>query len=157
MITIATNMAGRGTDIVLGGNLEKMVATLEADETLDETTRAQRIQSLRDNWQADHEKIKALGGLRIIADQALDLSEARARFARYLRLATPAAQLDAPRLKALLEPFRPAKGCPVRLDDPNAAARCQLELDDSGRARPDDALLASLRGWQGEHSVSIVF
>ena len=69
MITIATNMAGRGTDIVLGGNLEKMVATLEADETLDETTRAQRIQSLRDNWQADHEKIKALGGLRIIATE----------------------------------------------------------------------------------------
>ena len=69
MITIATNMAGRGTDIVLGGNLEKMVATLEADETLDETTRAQRIQSLRDNWQADHEKIKALGGLRIVATE----------------------------------------------------------------------------------------
>ncbi len=69
MITIATNMAGRGTDIVLGGNLEKMVATLEADETLDETTRAQRIQSLRDNWQADHEKIKTLGGLRIIATE----------------------------------------------------------------------------------------
>ena len=69
MITIATNMAGRGTDIVLGGNLEKMVATLETDETLDETTRAQRIQSLRDNWQADHEKIKALGGLRIIATE----------------------------------------------------------------------------------------
>ena len=69
MITIATNMAGRGTDIVLGGNLEKMVATLEADETLDETTRAQRIQCLRDNWQADHEKIKALGGLRIIATE----------------------------------------------------------------------------------------
>ena len=69
MITIATNMAGRGTDIVLGGNLEKMVATLETDETLDETTRAQRIQSLRDNWQADHEKIKTLGGLRIIATE----------------------------------------------------------------------------------------
>ena len=97
------------------------------------------------------------GGLRIIADQALDLSEARARFARYLRLATPAAQLDAPRLKALLEPFRSAEGCPVRLDYRNAAARCQLELDDSWRVRPDDALLASLRGWQGEHSVSIVF
>ena len=69
MITIATNMAGRGTDIVLGGNLEKMAAALEADETLDEATRAQRIQDLRDNWQANHEKVKALGGLRIIATE----------------------------------------------------------------------------------------
>ncbi len=69
MITIATNMAGRGTDIVLGGNLEKMVAAVEADETLDETEKAQRIQSLRDNWQADHDKVSELGGLRIIATE----------------------------------------------------------------------------------------
>ncbi len=69
MITIATNMAGRGTDIVLGGNLEKMVAAIEADETLDDATKQQRIQTLRDNWQADHDKIKALGGLRIIATE----------------------------------------------------------------------------------------
>ena len=69
MITIATNMAGRGTDIVLGGNLEKMIAAVEADEALDEAAKQQRIEELRANWQADHEKVKALGGLRIIATE----------------------------------------------------------------------------------------
>ena len=69
MITIATNMAGRGTDIVLGGNLEKMIAAVETDETLDEATRERRIQELRASWQADHDKVAALGGLRIIATE----------------------------------------------------------------------------------------
>lgn len=69
MITIATNMAGRGTDIVLGGNLEKMIAAVEADETLDEAAKQQRIEELRANWQADHDKVKSLGGLRIIATE----------------------------------------------------------------------------------------
>ncbi|MFN7121401.1 MAG: SEC-C metal-binding domain-containing protein, partial [Hydrogenophaga sp.] len=68
-ITIATNMAGRGTDIVLGGNLEKMVDAVQNDASLDEGTKAARIESLRQNWQADHEKVKALGGLRIIATE----------------------------------------------------------------------------------------
>jgi len=68
-ITIATNMAGRGTDIVLGGNLEKMSAAIEADESLDEATKASRIEALRQQWQQDHEKVKALGGLRIIATE----------------------------------------------------------------------------------------
>ena len=69
MITIATNMAGRGTDIVLGGNVEKAVAELEADASLDDTTRQSRIAALREQWQKDHEAIKALGGLRIIATE----------------------------------------------------------------------------------------
>ncbi len=68
-ITIATNMAGRGTDIVLGGNLEKMLASVENDESLDEATRAARMQQMREQWQADHDKVKALGGLRIIATE----------------------------------------------------------------------------------------
>ncbi len=68
-ITIATNMAGRGTDIVLGGNLEKMIAAVEADESLDEGTRARRIEQARELWAADHEKVVALGGLRIIATE----------------------------------------------------------------------------------------
>ncbi len=68
-ITIATNMAGRGTDIVLGGNLEKMLASIENDPSLDEATRAARMQQMREQWQADHEKVKALGGLRIIATE----------------------------------------------------------------------------------------
>ena len=69
MITIATNMAGRGTDIVLGGNLEKLIAAVETDDTLDDAEKQKRIEELRTNWQADHEKVKALGGLRIIATE----------------------------------------------------------------------------------------
>ena len=69
MITIATNMAGRGTDIVLGGSLEKMIAAVEADASLDDAAKQQRIEDLRANWQGDHEKVKELGGLRIIATE----------------------------------------------------------------------------------------
>ncbi|WP_298212735.1 preprotein translocase subunit SecA [Acidovorax sp.] len=69
MITIATNMAGRGTDIVLGGNIEKDVAAVEADESLSEADRAAKVAALREQWTVDHEKIKALGGLRIIATE----------------------------------------------------------------------------------------
>ncbi len=68
-ITIATNMAGRGTDIVLGGNLEKMVDAVQNDESLDDATKAARIETIRQQWQQDHEKVKALGGLRIIATE----------------------------------------------------------------------------------------
>ena len=69
MITIATNMAGRGTDIVLGGNVEKDIAAVEADEALDEAAKQARIAELRATWAKDHEKIKSLGGLRIIATE----------------------------------------------------------------------------------------
>ncbi len=69
MITIATNMAGRGTDIVLGGNIEKDVAAIEADEALSESERTAKVAALREQWKADHEKVKALGGLRIIATE----------------------------------------------------------------------------------------
>ena len=69
MITIATNMAGRGTDIVLGGSVEKMVAALEADEALNPSERAGKIAELRAQWATEHEQVKALGGLRIIATE----------------------------------------------------------------------------------------
>ena len=69
MITIATNMAGRGTDIVLGGNVEKIVEAIEADEGKDEATRQAEIADLRANWQKDHEFVTSLGGLRIIATE----------------------------------------------------------------------------------------
>ncbi|MDO9135623.1 preprotein translocase subunit SecA [Hydrogenophaga sp.] len=68
-ITIATNMAGRGTDIVLGGNLEKMVESVQADASLDDATKAARIEAVRQQWKLDHEKVRALGGLRIIATE----------------------------------------------------------------------------------------
>ena len=69
MITIATNMAGRGTDIVLGGNIEKMIEAIENDEGRDEATRQADIAHVRSEWMKDHEAIKALGGLRIIATE----------------------------------------------------------------------------------------
>ena len=69
VITIATNMAGRGTDIVLGGNVEKQVQMVEADEALAEDEKARRIQQLKDEWQGLHDQVKAHGGLRIIATE----------------------------------------------------------------------------------------
>ncbi|WP_024537790.1 preprotein translocase subunit SecA [Comamonas badia] len=68
-ITIATNMAGRGTDIVLGGNVEKRVAALQADESLAPAERERKIADLRAEWKASNEKVVALGGLRIIATE----------------------------------------------------------------------------------------
>ena len=69
MITIATNMAGRGTDIVLGGNIEKDIQSVEADESLDEQARQEKIAALRTEWLTVHEQVKTLGGLRIIATE----------------------------------------------------------------------------------------
>ncbi len=70
MITIATNMAGRGTDIVLGGNPEPEINQLLADETLDEaTTKQRRIEEIRHNWQKLHNQVVAAGGLHIIATE----------------------------------------------------------------------------------------
>lgn len=69
MITIATNMAGRGTDIVLGGNVEKQVHFIEADEAIAPAEKAARIEQLKSEWRGLHEKVKAEGGLRIIATE----------------------------------------------------------------------------------------
>ena len=69
MITIATNMAGRGTDIVLGGNIEKDIQAVEADEARDANARTEKIAQLRADWLVVHEQVKALGGLRIIATE----------------------------------------------------------------------------------------
>ncbi|MBT9506034.1 preprotein translocase subunit SecA [Rhodoferax sp.] len=69
MITIATNMAGRGTDIVLGGNISKVVEAVEADESLDAQQKQTQIDAIRAQWTKDHEQVKALGGLRIIATE----------------------------------------------------------------------------------------
>ena len=68
-ITIATNMAGRGTDIVLGGNVEKQASLLEADESVPAEEKARRIQTLHDEWQTLHDQVKAAGGLHIIGTE----------------------------------------------------------------------------------------
>jgi len=69
MITIATNMAGRGTDIVLGGNVEKLIEAVEADEALDAAAKEAEIARLRAVWKQEHDQVTALGGLRIIATE----------------------------------------------------------------------------------------
>src|SRR6185437_9758947 len=68
-ITIATNMAGRGTDIVLGGSIEKQIDLLHADESLSEAERNARIERIRTDWKPDNERVKAAGGLRIIGTE----------------------------------------------------------------------------------------
>jgi preprotein translocase subunit SecA len=69
MITIATNMAGRGTDIVLGGNVDKQIQIIEADESLSLDDKAARAHKLRDEWQSLHEQVVVAGGLHIIGTE----------------------------------------------------------------------------------------
>lgn len=69
VITIATNMAGRGTDIVLGGNVENQIKFLEAEGALPPEEIAARGKKLQDEWAGLHEAVKAQGGLRIIATE----------------------------------------------------------------------------------------
>ena len=69
VITIATNMAGRGTDIVLGGSIEKDVDAIENDETLSDSDKHAKIAALKAEWQKLHEQVKAAGGLRVISTE----------------------------------------------------------------------------------------
>jgi preprotein translocase subunit SecA len=69
MITIATNMAGRGTDIVLGGNVGKQSSLIEADSSLSDAEKASKIKQLQDEWQSIHDAVLASGGLHIIGTE----------------------------------------------------------------------------------------
>ncbi|MDX1375294.1 MAG: preprotein translocase subunit SecA [Burkholderiales bacterium] len=69
MITIATNMAGRGTDIVLGGNVEKQCDLIEATENLAAAEKDARIAQLRAEWQTLHDQVIREGGLHIIGTE----------------------------------------------------------------------------------------
>ena len=69
MITIATNMAGRGTDIVLGGNPQGDIDAVLADEALSEEQKQARISTLRAEWQQRHDQVIAMGGLHIIGTE----------------------------------------------------------------------------------------
>src|SRR5450830_1850763 len=68
-ITIATNMAGRGTDIVLGGNVAKQVQLIEANDALTEVDQAAQSQKLRDEWASLHDHVVQAGGLHIIGTE----------------------------------------------------------------------------------------
>jgi preprotein translocase subunit SecA len=69
MITIATNMAGRGTDIVLGGNVEKQAGFIQLDEALTEQQKQAKISQLEDEWQGLHQQVVDAGGLHIIGTE----------------------------------------------------------------------------------------
>ena len=69
MVTIATNMAGRGTDIVLGGNVEKQTELVSVDASLDETIKEQQIAKLKAEWQQLHQQVLDSGGLHIIGTE----------------------------------------------------------------------------------------
>jgi len=69
MITIATNMAGRGTDIVLGGNVEKQIDLVRDKDDLDAAGNERRISELRHEWQDLHNRVIAAGGLHIIGTE----------------------------------------------------------------------------------------
>lgn len=69
MVTVATNMAGRGTDIVLGGGINSHVDAIRADESLSEAEKTQKIEELKAQWQKAHDLVVNAGGLRIIGSE----------------------------------------------------------------------------------------
>jgi preprotein translocase subunit SecA len=69
VITIATNMAGRGTDIVLGGSIEKRISAIRDDESLPAADREAKIAAMRADWQKLHDQVLAAGGLHIIGSE----------------------------------------------------------------------------------------
>ena len=69
VITIATNMAGRGTDIVLGGNVEKPVSLIREDESLSDAEKDAQVNTLREEWKLRHEQVLKAGGLKIIGTE----------------------------------------------------------------------------------------
>lgn len=68
-ITIATNMAGRGTDIVLGGSIQKEIDAIRHDDTLSDSDKAGRLAALKADWQVRHDAVLAAGGLHIIGTE----------------------------------------------------------------------------------------
>ncbi|HLS42761.1 MAG TPA: preprotein translocase subunit SecA [Paenalcaligenes sp.] len=126
-ITIATNMAGRGTDIVLGGSLERQIALIRADEALGDDEKAQRIESLKAEWQPLNEQVKTAGGLRIIGTERHESrridNQLRGRAGRqgdpgssrfYLSLEDPLMRIFAgDRVRAIMDRLRLPEGEPI--------------------------------------------
>ena len=69
MVTIATNMAGRGTDIVLGGNIENAIKDIEDEDSLSAEDKTEKITKLREEWKQVHEAVVKAGGLHIIGTE----------------------------------------------------------------------------------------
>ena len=124
MITIATNMAGRGTDIVLGGNVEKGIAVLKDDESVPAEEKEARIAAMREEWKQLHQTVIAAGGLHIIGSERHESrridNQLRGRSGRqgdpgssrfYLSLDDPLLRIFAgERLKAIMERLKMPEG-----------------------------------------------
>ena len=127
MITIATNMAGRGTDIVLGGNVEKQSAFINEDASLSAQEKVSKIQKLQDEWQSLHDLVLNAGGLHIIGTERHESrridNQLRGRSGRqgdpgssrfYLSLDDPLLRIFAgDRLRAVMERFKMPDGEPI--------------------------------------------
>ena len=126
MITVATNMAGRGTDIVLGGNVKHLSHIIRNDPDLSEEEKAARIKELEDGWQEEHDRVIAAGGLHIVGTERHESrridNQLRGRSGRqgdvgssrfYLSFEDPLLRLFAlDRHAALLEKLAPERGVP---------------------------------------------
>lgn len=127
MITVATNMAGRGTDIVLGGNVKHQADAIRADHTLSESEKEQQIKLLEDGWEADHKRVMEAGGLHIIGTERHESrridNQLRGRAGRqgdpgssrfYLSFEDPLLRLFAlDRAAAILDRLAPERGVPI--------------------------------------------
>ncbi|QNA88046.1 preprotein translocase subunit SecA [Massilia sp. Dwa41.01b] len=127
MITIATNMAGRGTDIVLGGNVEKQIQIIEANNELSEADKAAQSQKLIDEWQSLHDHVVGAGGLHIIGTERHESrrvdNQLRGRSGRqgdpgssrfYLCLDDPLLRIFAgDRVRAIMERLKMPEGEPI--------------------------------------------
>ena len=69
MVTIATNMAGRGTDIVLGGNIQPEINNINANSSINAAQKKKKIDQLELQWKDTHQKVLDAGGLHIIGTE----------------------------------------------------------------------------------------
>ncbi|MCD6679267.1 MAG: preprotein translocase subunit SecA [Burkholderiaceae bacterium] len=127
VITIATNMAGRGTDIVLGGNVDKQIDLLRADASVPEEDKQARIDTLRNEWQSLHDQVIAAGGLHIVGTERHESrridNQLRGRSGRqgdpgssrfYLSMEDPLLKIFAgDRLKAIMDRLKLPEGEPI--------------------------------------------
>jgi DNA polymerase-3 subunit alpha len=98
------------------------------------------------------------GGLRVTAEELLDLDALRARYAARLRIAMNG-NSDAKRLQQMLAPYRASGngGCLVVVSYQNAKAACDVALGDTWRVRPDNKLLDDLGAWLAPENVQVVY
>jgi DNA polymerase-3 subunit alpha len=98
------------------------------------------------------------GGLRVTAEELLDLEALRARYAARLKIAMNG-QADARRLQQVLAPYRASGNgaCLVIVSYQNAKAGCEVTLGDAWRVKPDGRLLAELGAWLTPESVQVLY